>query len=260
MRQHSISEFKIEKLTVKIYPDAQKSVIAAAWDTREAIKSLLREQKQVTILMQAVPAKQEFCEDLFREPDLDWTRVVFLFTNEFSGLPENAIQNSGTLMSRFLSKGKKFKEIFFMNDYAQELTDDCRRYEKILKKNPVDIACIDIGGDGHIAFNEPNRVDIDDKESIRRIELSDIIRQYFVNEKLFANFSKVPEHGITLTIPAIMKAKIINCTVSSRIKVSQLERALKDRISNAHPASPLRNHHSATIYLDSEIAGRLHIN
>ena len=83
-----------------------------------------------------------------------------------------------------------------------------------IRKSPIDIGLIGIGENGHIAFNDPPVADFNDKKWVKAVELDAVCRQQQVNDGCFESIEKVPTHALTLTVPALVKAKYLFCIVN----------------------------------------------
>jgi len=118
----------------------------------------------------------------------------------------------------------------------------------------MDIACIGIGENGHIAFNDPPVADFEDPVSIKIVELEERCRQQQVNDGCFNNIAEVPTQAITVTIPTIMNSRTIICVVPGPTKKEAIKGTLKGLISTECPASILREHDDVTLFLDEDAA------
>ena len=125
---------------------------------------------------------------------------------------------------------------------------------KSVKECPLDIACIGIGENGHLAFNDPPFADFEDPLIVRIVELDLVSRQQQVHDGCFKSLQQVPQKAITLTIPAILSAKFIHCMVPAQFKAEAVKRTLQGPISTSCPASILRTHENAILFLDGDSA------
>jgi glucosamine-6-phosphate deaminase len=114
-----------------------------------------------------------------------------------------------------------------------------------------------IGENGHIAFNDPPVADFNDPLVIKRVQLDEICRQQQVNDKCFDTLDDVPTHAVTLTVPTLMSAKHLICTVPAPTKAKAVRAMLHDEISTACPCTILRTHPSAELFLDKDSAALL---
>jgi glucosamine-6-phosphate deaminase len=141
-----------------------------------------------------------------------------------------------------------------MRGEAPDLDAECGRYATLLQEHPLDVVCVGIGENGHLAFNDPPVADFDDAVWVKVIEPDDACRRQQVNEGAFASTDEMPRLGLTLTIPALMAGRTVICTVPGPRKAPAVRQTLQGAISTACPASILRRHPGATLYLDSASA------
>jgi glucosamine-6-phosphate deaminase len=133
--------------------------------------------------------------------------------------------------------------------------DACiREYAALLAEAPVDIVCLGIGVNGHLAFNDPPVADLADPFDVKIVELDDVCRQQQVDDKCFPDFDSVPTRAVTLTIPRLLAADRLFCTVVGLAKRPAVTRTLNDPVGAACPATALRTHPHCTLYLDREAA------
>ena len=109
-----------------------------------------------------------------------------------------------------------------------------------------------IGENGHIAFNDPGEADFWDEKDIKKVKLDEKCRKQQVNDKCFESLDKVPKCALTLTVPALLRAKAMFCIVPAKTKADAVRMTLNDGISANIPASALRLHKNAKMYCDSD--------
>ena len=247
-------ELEVDNLTVKIYPDRKNMGEAAALVAAERIRELLKEQEQLNMIFAAAPSQNEFLSALIQQAGMDWTRINAFHMDEYIGLPAG----HKALFSSFL-QGKifnhlPFRSINYINGNASDAHQECERYASLLLQYPTDIVCMGIGENGHIAFNDPHVADFNDPQKVKIVDLDHACRQQQVNDGCFEALDKVPTHAITLTIPALIVPKHIYCMVPGKNKAMAAKRTLFDSIDEECPASVLRHHPGAVLFLDEESA------
>ena len=126
-----------------------------------------------------------------------------------------------------------------------------------MKDHPVDIVCLGIGENGHIAFNDPPVADFNDPKVIKVVELDLVCRQQQVNDKCFDTLNKVPTHAFTLTIPTLLSASFMFCVVPAANKAEAAYRTLNEEISEKCPATILRTKDNVILYLDNESSSKI---
>lgn len=132
-------------------------------------------------------------------------------------------------------------------------------YSKLLSQDDIDIACIGIGENGHVAFNDPppGGADFEDPVLVKQVALDEACRKQQLGEGWFKSMAEVPTHAITLTVPAIMRAKSISCVVPDARKADAVHGALNEPISTSCPATILRTHPDCVLWLDEPSASKM---
>ncbi len=132
---------------------------------------------------------------------------------------------------------------------------EIERYSALIGEAPIDIVCLGIGENGHIAFNDPGVADFNDPAKVKEVELDGKCRLQQVHDGCFPDLGAVPERALSLSIPALMSGGRLFCVVPGPTKAQAVRDMLKGPISEQCPASILRRHHDCTLYLDAESAG-----
>lgn len=240
-----------DKLTTHIFPDRDSMGRGAAGDGADFIRKLLQEQEYVNIIFAAAPSQNETLSHLVASEGIDWTRVRAFHMDEYIGLPKEAPQCFGNFLERAIFSKLPFKDVFYLSQY-QDAETLCREYSKLLEKYPPDIVFMGIGENAHIAFNDPHVADFHDPVKLKPVELDQTCRQQQVNDGCFASLDQVPTHAITLTIPTLTSAKRLICTVPAATKAAAAVKTMYGPISEQVPATIMRLHDNATMYLDAD--------
>jgi glucosamine-6-phosphate deaminase len=249
-----IKEMWAEKLKVNIYETRRDMGEGAAREMSDVLKQLLKEKDEVNIIFAAAPSQNEFFEMLVKAEGIEWKRVNAFHMDEYIGLYKNAPQGFGNFLSDRIFNKVKFKSVNYLNGNADNPKEECLRYTSLLKKYPVDIVCMGIGENGHIAFNDPHDALFNDTELVKVVELDKKSRKQQVNDGCFNNINDVPTHALTLTIPALVSASYIFCIVPAKTKAGAITRAIKGKIDQSCPASILKDHDHAIMYIDKDSA------
>jgi len=248
-----VSTFTKDKLKVSVHDNRRDMGIAAAEKGICFLKELLESKEEVNVIFAAAPSQAEMMERLVSEKSVDWKRVNAFHMDNYIGLADDAPQQ----FSKFL-KDRLFSKLPFQNIYYMgNVGEDAKRYDILISENPPDICFMGIGENGHIAFNDPINAEFNDEKAVKVVELDDMCRQQQVNEKLFNTIDEVPTHAITLTIPTLIKSKYILCTVPGLNKAEATKNMLEGDIDESCPASILRTHSSAYLFLDKDAASKL---
>ena len=249
--------FKVEKLRVEIFPDRKSMGQYAASEVAGKLKALLVWKENVRMIFAAAPSQNEFLEELISIEGIDWSRITAFHMDEYIGLPKTAKQLFGNFLEERIFGKVKFKKIYYLNSNPANLDEECSRYSKLLLEAPVDVVCLGIGENGHIAFNDPPVADFNDSKLVKVVELDGISRRQQVNDECFPALNEVPERALTLTIPALLAGHSLFIVVPGSTKAEAVYKTLNGEISAKCPASILRRHNNAVLYLDSNSASRI---
>ena len=244
--------FCFEKLTVKKADSRAEMGKLAAADCAETLRALLAEKETVSMIFAAAPSQNETLAALAAEPDIDWSRVIAFHMDEYVGLANDHPQSFGTYLREHVFSLLPFKAIYYIHGDAADPAEECARYGKLLADNPVDIVCLGIGENGHIAFNDPGVADFNDPYPVKLAELDDVCRMQQVHDGCFPTIDDVPTHAFTLTIPSLTHAKHLFCSGPAATKAEAVYRTCTEEITENCPATIMRRHDHAVMYVDPD--------
>ncbi|MBO5215656.1 MAG: glucosamine-6-phosphate deaminase [Clostridia bacterium] len=250
-----MKNFKVEKLEVTVADSRKEMGKYAADKCEQYINELLASKEHINMVFAAAPSQNEFLESLL-ERDIDFSRINAFHMDEYVGLASTHNQSFGYFLTEHIFGKANFRSVNLINATAP-IEEACAQYTQLLKDNPVDIVCMGIGENGHIAFNDPPVADFNDPFVIKKVELDEICRNQQVNDGCFANIDLVPKYALTLTVPALFSASKIVCTVPAITKAKATRRMLDGEISTECPATILRKHDCAHLFLDPDSASLL---
>lgn len=252
-----IRTLMVNRMPVEVYTTRQAMGAAAGAEVAERIRTLLRHQERVRMAFAAAPSQEEFLAHLAIAPGIDWFRITAFHLDEYLGLPAGHPAAFGTWLNDHLFAKVRPGEVYYLSGSTTDPAAQCRRYAELLAQKPLDLACIGIGENGHIAFNDPPAADFRDPEAVKLVELEERCRIQQVNDGCFPRLDLVPRTAITLTVPTIMSARGIFCIVPGGRKARAVKDALRGPVSTECPASILRQHREARMYLDVDSAALL---
>lgn len=253
----AISTFKVDKLKVEVYPDRRTAGKRAASVVKERIVKLLSGQKSVRIIFAAGPSQNEFLEELSLLREVDWSRVIAFHMDEYVGLRSDSKELWGRFMREKLFGKVNLKEAHYLNPEPSDPEEECRRYAALIKQSPIDIVCLGIGENGHIAFNDPGVADFNDPQAVKIVDLDGICRQQQVHDSCFPSIEHVPKQAMTVTIPPMLSANFLSIVVPGPTKAKSVHESLKGEVSTECPASILRQHDDAVMFLDVQSAAEV---
>ena len=244
--------FKQDKLTVEIYENRTLMGDAAARDIKAKIAELLQEKSEINMIFAAAPSQNDVLLSLVNDKEIEWNRVNAYHMDEYIGLDKNAPQGFGNFLKAHIFGLVPFKSVNYIDITTTDPEAEAERYGKLLQANPTDIVIMGIGENGHIAFNDPPVADFKDEKWVKPVKLDEICRQQQVNDGCFASLDEVPTHAITLTVPTLVRAPYLFCIVPAPTKAKAVYETLNGKVDEHCPASILRVHNNAKLYLDNE--------
>lgn len=244
----------VERLRVQIFEYREQLGKAAAASVARSMRETIASRGEVNVVFAAAPSQNEFLDELCAIGDLDWAKVNAFHLDEYITLPKDAEQRFANFLNTHLFSRVRPGRVFYHGEGDENAEKQCARYGDLLSQYPLDIACIGVGENGHLAFNDPPVADFADPLIVKVVELEERCRQQQVHDGAFTDITAVPRIAVTMTVPAIMAAKEIHCMVPGPTKAEAINAMLVDPISTDCPASILRRHDRATLYIDKEAA------
>jgi glucosamine-6-phosphate deaminase len=245
-----IQSFSADCLHVSVYATRDEMGMAAAKDAAAKIQELHNTKAFVNIIFAAAPSQNEMLLHLSVADGIDWSRVNAFHMDEYVGLNENAPQRFGHFLNQAIFGKLPFHEVHYINGNASNPEEECNRYAALLEAHPVDIVCMGIGENTHIAFNDPHVADFNDASMVKLVALDEVSRMQQVHDGCFASIEEVPRTAITLTVPALMRAASIFCVVPGINKAQAIYHTINSPVSDLYPSTALRQHEQARLYLD----------
>ena len=249
-----IKRLKISNMQVKVYSGRAEMGKGAAAETAECLRRLLGEKDVVNMVFAAAPSQNEFLAALCREPGVDWRRVHAYHMDEYIGLAPDAPQSFVRYLEEHVIGRLPFGAFHAIRGDAPDAEAECRRYAGLLADTHIDVVCLGIGENGHIAFNDPHEAYIFDEKLVKIVRLDEKCRRQQVNDKCFERIEDVPGRAITLTVPALTRADCLFCTVPSSFKAEAVRNTLFGEIRNDYPATALRLHKNIQLFCDRDSA------
>lgn len=247
-------QFDAEKLSVKCCDTRKDLGGKAAADVAECILNLSEKNDNINIIFAAAPSQNEFLEELAKNADIPWNKINAYHMDEYIGLSLDAPQGFGNFLKERLFGRVPLKSVSYLAPGSVDISLEIKRYSDLLEQNPVDIVCMGIGENCHIAFNDPHVALFDDPELVKTVELDNACKAQQVNDGCFLSIEEVPNKAITLTIPALMNAKYVFCMVPGKTKAWAVNKTINSDISEKFPSTILKQHNDAILYIDKESA------
>ena len=242
-------------MKVRIFSDKHELAAAAATDAATAIRRAIDEHGRARIIAATGASQFEFLEKLTKAPDVDWKMVEMFHLDEYLGLPAtHPASFRKYLLDRLINK------VGIVHYHLLDGEADARKViaevTTEIRKAPIDVAFVGIGENGHLAFNDPP-ADFETDEAYIVVELDEACRRQQLGEGWFKNLADVPRRALSMTVRQILKAKEIICIVPDARKAQAVAKCVGSEINPMVPASILRSHDGAVIYLDKDSAALL---
>jgi glucosamine-6-phosphate deaminase len=239
----------------KVFDDKLSLGAAAAAHAANSIRRAIAGRGEARIVVATGASQIEFLDALTKAENIDWSRVEMFHLDEYVGLPiTHPASFRRYLLERLISKTGITR--YNLLDGEADPREVARRVGKLLQSTPIDVAFAGIGENGHLAFNDPP-ADFQTEEPYLIVNLDEACRRQQVGEGWFANLSEVPAQAISMSVRQILQAKEIHSVVPDARKAAAVKRCFEGEISPMAPASILRTHPAATIYLDKDSASLL---
>ncbi len=247
--------FKKDLLQVRIYETSVEMGQAAAEFVEQKLQEAIQQKGSANLILATGASQFSFLEAL-KSKNIAWDKITVFHLDEYKGLSDqHPASFRKYLKERILNQVKPGK-VYLVNGDAENLAETISEYERLLATHPVDVACIGIGENGHIAFNDPAVADFNDPHLVKVVQLDKACRRQQLGEGWFPTLNDVPKEAVTLTITAILNCKTISCVVPDERKAKAVNNTLNGKISTKCPASILRKHQDTVLFLDQPAAGK----
>ena len=247
-----MKSFKRDRLRIEVHEDAGSMARAVAAEAGGYLETRLREKEELRVILATGNSQIEFLSLLLESGRVDWSRVVLFHMDEYLGIDAGHPASFRRYLRERVESRARPRAFHYLEGDALLPMDECRRYADLLSEGPIDLCCMGVGENGHIAFNDPEVADFEDPHKVKIVRLDQACRQQQVGEGHFPDLDSVPAYALTLTIPVLCSAGRILCLAPETRKRKAVRAALEDPVSTACPASILRGKEQATLYLDRD--------
>ncbi len=244
----------IDGATVQVLPDVSAMARAAADEARAVMRAAVATRGSANVMFATGNSQLAFVQALVHETDgVPWADTVVFHMDEYVGVgPDHPAGFQRWIRERIVLPARPKAA-----DYVEGLGDaeaECHRYSNLLGQHPLDLCCLGVGENGHLAFNDPPVADFADPVDVKVVELEPASRRQQVNEGHFPGLDDVPTHAVTVTVPTLLRAGRVLAIVPEARKAAPVAAALTGPVTTACPASALRTISQVTVYLEPESA------
>ena len=248
--------FSEEKLKIEVFKTKEACGAAAADRGADILKQTIAAKGRAGFIVATGASQFDFLKALTQKKGISWLLTTMYHLDEYIGFTADHPASFRRYLKERLVDVVRPGAVHFIRGEASDAAAECRRLNEIISQDKIDVAFVGIGENGHLAFNDPP-ADFDTEVPYIIVELDEACRQQQFGEGWFASLQEVPTTAISMSIQQIMKSGTIICTVPDARKARAVKQCFEGEISSMHPASILRNHPRAFVYLDEDAASLL---
>jgi len=232
----------------------------AAADGAALLGDALANQDKVTLIIATGASQFEMLSALIEAPGIDWSRITAFHLDEYIGMPQSHPASFRKYLKERFADKVPIGKFHYVNgeglDGKGDVQAECDRLGQLIRAQPVDLAFVGIGENGHLAFNDPP-ADFETEKSYLIVDLDEACRQQQLGEGWFETLADVPHQAVSMSVRQIMKSKHIICSVPDERKAQAVQGTVEGPVTQQVPASILQQHDQTTIYLDSSSSSLL---
>ncbi len=247
-----MNTWQVDQLTVEAYPSADALARAAADAAAAIIDAAIRARGSARVILATGNSQLVFLEALLTLP-VDWARVTAFHLDEYIGLGADHPASFRRYLRERVFTRVTFGAVHLLDGDALYPQAECARYADLLRAAPIDLACVGVGENGHLAFNDPP-ADFTTSAWVHVVALDEACRLQQVGEGHFTGLDAVPTHALSMSVPGILATEAILCITPEARKAEAVRHVLREPISPLCPASALRTHANTRLLLDPESA------
>jgi glucosamine-6-phosphate deaminase len=251
-----LSSFTVGRASVRIYATGDAMAEATATCAAEVLSEAVRARGQARVIIGTGPSQAAFIAALTRR-DVPWSRVEVFHMDEYLGMPATHPASFRRWLHTHLTDIVRPAAVHDLAGDAPDVDAEMARYASLLHAGPIDLSCVGFGENGHLAFNDPHVADFDDPLTVKRVDLDERCRLQQVGEGHFSSLEASPATALTVTLPGLMRAGTVIACVPDRRKAEAVRAALTGPIDPMCPASLVRRHPRAFVFLDTDAASLL---
>jgi glucosamine-6-phosphate deaminase len=244
-------------MELHILPTSDAMARAAAAKAADLLRAAVAHRGSATFVAATGNSQLAFLAALAAEPDIAWSWTTMFHLDEYIGLPATHTASFRRYLQQQLIGRVRPGSIHLIQGDAPDPGVECTRLNRLIGGTTVDVAFVGIGENGHLAFNDPP-ADFVVEEPFIIVDLDEACRRQQLGEGWFRVLAEVPRRAISMSIKQIMRSEAIVCTVPDRRKAEAVRACFTGEVTPRHPASILRQHHRAYVFLDDASASLLH--
>jgi glucosamine-6-phosphate deaminase len=240
----------VDGATVRVHADVAAMARAAADEALGVLQAAVAARGTAHAMFATGNSQLAFVHALVHATEgVPWADIIVFHMDEYVGVgPDHPAGFQRWIRERIVEPAQP-KAAFYVEGLG-DAEAQARRYAELLRLHPLDLCCLGVGENGHLAFNDPPVADFADPYDVKVVELENACRMQQVHEGHFPYLDTVPAHAITVTIPALLRARRVLAIVPEARKAEPVAAALTGPITTACPASALRTISHASVHLE----------
>lgn len=250
-----VRHLRVDALETFVYATQAEMATAAAAAAADCLRTALRQRGAARVILASATSQIEFLAQLTSLPGIDWARTTLFHMDEYLGVAADHAASFRRFLRERVQQRVRPDAFHEIHGEAEQPLDECDRYTRLLQADTIDLCCLGIGENGHVAFNDPSVADFHDPRWVKLVKLDESCRRQQVGEGCFPDLEAVPRYAYTLTVPALCSAGRMICVVPERRKAIAVRNTLRGPVAPACPATWLRQQPHAALYLDADSAG-----
>jgi glucosamine-6-phosphate deaminase len=246
-----VIELRRDLLRTVVMPDRRAMGEAAGTHAADRLRTILADRPRARVIFAAAASQAEMLDALAVAGGIDWSRVEAFHLDEYVGLPVGHPRSFGRWLDEHIWSRVGPGRVERIDGGNPDPAAESRRYGALLDDRGIDLGLIGIGENGHLAFNDPHVADFDDPLTVKPVQIDDTSRRQQVRDGAFDAFEDVPRVALTVTMSTILASRSLSVVVPGEQKAEAVARTLDGPVETACPASGLRRHPDAVLFLDA---------
>ncbi len=235
-------------LRIEVHETADEAAIAASGYAAGLLRDAIASNGEARLVAATGNSQLAFLADLVARSGVDWPMIEMFHLDEYVGVGDDHPASFARFMRQRLVEPTGITRHHLIDGTADPV-EECRRLGGLLAGRAPDVLFLGIGENGHLAFNDPP-ADVTTDDAYLIVELDDACRAQQVGEGWFAGVADVPTHAISMSMRQILRAERIVGVVTDERKARAMSACFGGEISPDAPASYLRTHDDARLFVD----------
>jgi glucosamine-6-phosphate deaminase len=245
------------RLSVEVHADRPAVGRAASAVVSEHLREAVAREGRAAAIFASAPSQNEFLAALREDTRIPWDKITAFHLDEYVGVSARHPASFRRFLTDRLFDHVPIRAFHGLDGEAVDPRAECERYAGLLREARPSLAILGIGENGHLAFIDPPACDFAEPLDVRVTELDEACRAQQVHDGSFATLDAVPRTALSLSIPFLMRLPRAVAIVPGPAKRAAIKAALEGPVTCACPASILRRHPHATLFVDEASAGGL---